>query len=52
MNLSNDQHNEAMVKFLVNRYEQVVGVTVVDYETYEYDSALERIQTHNSDFFG
>ena len=52
MNISSDQHNEAMVRFLVSRYEQVVGVSVVGNEPCQYESTLERIQTHDSDFFG
>ena len=52
MDISSEQHNEAMAKFLVSRYERVVGVTVMSNETYQYESTLERIQTHDSDFFG
>ena len=52
MDISSDKHNEAMAKFLVSRYERVVGVTVMSNETCQYESTLERIQTHDSDFFG
>ena len=53
MIISSDQHNEAMVKFLVSRYERIVGVTVVDNEFYQnYSTTLERIQTQDSAFFG
>jgi hypothetical protein len=51
MDISSDQHNEAMAKFLVSRYERV-GVTVKGKEPCQYESTLERIQTHDSDFFG
>lgn len=55
MDISSEQHNEAMAKFLVSRYERVVGVTVMTVmsnETCQYESTLDRIQTHDSDFFG
>ncbi len=53
MIISSDQHNEAMVKFLVSRYKRIVGVTVVDNEFYQnYSNTLERIQTQDSAFFG
>ena len=53
MIISSDQHNEAMGKFLVSRYERIVGVSFVDSESYQNDSTtLERIQTHDSAFFG
>ena len=52
MDISSDQHNEAMAKFLVSRYERIVGVTVMGKEPYQHESTLERIQTHDSEFFG
>jgi len=53
MDISSCQHNEAMAKFLVSRYERLVGVTVMGKETCQSESStLERIQTHDSDFFG
>jgi hypothetical protein len=52
MNISSNQHNEAMAKFLVCRYERNVGVTVMGKAPRQYESTLERIQTHDSDFFG
>ena len=52
MDISSDRYNEAMAKFLVSRYERIVGVTVMGKETCEYESTLERIQTHDSNFFG
>jgi hypothetical protein len=52
MDISSDQHNEAMAKFLVSRYERIVGVNVMGKEPCQYQSTLERIQTHDSDFFG
>ena len=52
MNISSDQHSEAMARFLVSRYERVVGISVLGNENCKTESTLERIQTHDSDFFG
>ena len=52
MNISNNQHNEAMAKFLVSRYERVVCSNFVDNESSQYESTLEQIETHDSDFLG
>tara|TARA_B100000029_G_C16757982_1_gene660717 strand:+ start:133 stop:291 length:159 start_codon:yes stop_codon:yes gene_type:complete len=50
MSVSSEQTNEAMARFLVHRYEQIVGFPILGTELYMNDNTLEMIQTHGSEF--
>ena len=50
MSVTSEQTNEAMARFLVHRYEQIVGLPVLGNELYTTENTLEMIQTHGSEF--
>jgi len=50
MSVTNEQTNEAMARFLVHRYEQIVGFPVLENELYLTENTLKIIHTHGSEF--
>ncbi len=52
MNISTNQNNEAMARFLVSRYERVIGEPILASDIWQSEDMSERIEMHNSDFLG
>lgn len=52
MNISTNRNNEAMARFLVSRYERVIGKPILASDIWQSEDMSERIEMHNSDFLG
>ena len=52
MNISTNRNNEAMARFLVSRYERVIGEPIIASDIWQSEDMSERIEMHNSDFLG
>ncbi|MBL4824761.1 MAG: hypothetical protein MK515_01080 [SAR324 cluster bacterium] len=52
MNISTNRNNEAMARFLVSRYERVIGEPILASDIWQSEDMSERIEMHNSDFLG
>ena len=52
MSVTSEQSNEAMARFLVSRYERVIGEPILASETWLTGDMFEWIEMHDSDFFG
>ncbi len=51
MSVTSEQSNEAMARFLVSRYERVIGEPILASETWLTGDMFEWIEMHDSDFF-
>ena len=52
MSVTSEQSNEAMARFLVSRYERVIGEPILASEIWLTGDMFEWIEMHDSDFFG
>ena len=52
MSVTIEQSNEAMARFLVSRYERVIGEPILASETWLTGDMFEWIEMHDSEFFG
>ena len=52
MSVSRDKINDAMARFLMNRYQRTVYVPVMSNELVFSQNTMELIKTHDSDFLG
>ena len=52
MSVTSEQSNEAMARFLVSRYERVIGEPILASESRLTGDMFEWIDMHDSDFFG
>jgi len=52
MSVTSEQSNEAMARFLVSRYERVIGEPILASEICLTGDMFEWIEMHDSDFFG
>ena len=50
MSVTIEQTNEAMARFLVHRYEKIVGFPILGNELSLNDETLQIIQSHDSEF--
>ena len=50
MSVTIAQTNEAMARFLVHRYEKIVGFPILGNELSLNDETLQIIQSHDSEF--
>jgi len=53
MSIISEQNNEAMARFLVSRYERVIGEPIIAIDIWQSDEDVSvRIEMHDSDFLG
>ena len=52
MSVSSEKNNDAMVRFLMSRYQRTVHVPVMRNELVFSQNTIELIKTHDSDFLG
>ena len=52
MNISTNRNNEAMARFLVSRYERVIGEPIIASDIWQSEDVSVRIEMHDSDFLG
>ena len=52
MSVTSEQSNEAMARFLVSRYERVIGEPILGSDIWLTEDTLELIETQDSDFLG
>ena len=52
MSVSSEKINDAMARFLMNRYQRTVCVPVLGSELVLSQNTMELIKTHDSDFLG
>ena len=52
MSVTSEQSNEAMARFLVSRYERVIGEPILASGTWLTGDMFEWIEMRDSDFFG
>ena len=50
MSITIEQTNEAMARFLVHRYEKIVGFPILGNELSMTDETFQRLQSHDSEF--
>ena len=50
MSVTSEQSNEAMARFLLSRYERVIGEPILTSETWQTGDMFEWIEMHDSDF--
>ena len=50
MSFTIEQTNEAMARFLVHRYEKIVGFPILDSEIAMSEETFQKIQSHDSEF--
>ncbi len=52
MSITSEQSNEAMARFLVSRYERIVGEPILGKDIWLTGNMLERIEMLKSEFLG
>ena len=52
MSVTSEQSNEAMVRFLVSRYERVVGEPIMASDAWLSGDMFEWMEMHDSEFLG
>ena len=52
MSITKEQSNEAMIRFLVSRYERIVGEPIFGKDIWLTGNMLERVEMHESEFLG
>ena len=52
MSITSEQSNEAMARFLVSRYERIVGEPIFGKDIWLTGNMLERIEMLESEFLG
>ena len=52
MSITSEQSNEAMARFLVSRYERIVGEPILEKDIWLTGNMLERIEMLESEFLG
>ncbi len=50
MSFTIEQTNEAMARFLVHRYEKIVGFPILDKDLSLTEKTLQIIESHDSEF--
>ena len=50
MSITIEQTNEAMARFLVHRYEKIVGFPILGNELSMTDETFQILQSHDSEF--
>ena len=50
MSVTSEKTNEAMARFLVHRYEQIVGYSILNNENSLNENTIEMIQVYDSEF--
>ena len=52
MSVTSEQSNEAMARFLVSRYERVIGEPILASDIWLSGDMFEWMEMHDSDFLG
>ena len=52
MSVSSEKINDAMIRFLMSRYQRTVNVPLIKSELLLGQNTIELIKTHDSDFLG
>ena len=52
MSIISEQNHEAMARFLVSRYERVIGEPIIAIDIWQSEDVSVRIEMHDSDFLG